>query len=109
MKHFLEFYNEEKTYYYPDNKLATPELDFPIVNSGLKLVIETDEEGIYFYTAPVTLKVLANRHDVNINGLSDEEALQAIEDKLNKPLPAPEPTAESRIAAALEYQNLLNL
>lgn len=111
MKTYLEFYNAEKTYYYPDNKVATPELDFPIVNSGLKLVIETDEEGIYFNTFPVTLKMLANRHDVDINGLTDEEALQAIQDKMNTPLPTPEPqpTAEERIAAALEFQNVLAL
>lgn len=109
---YLEFYNREKTYYYPSNEMATPDrvaMDFAIVNSGLKLVIETDEDRIYFYTAPVTLKVLANRVGIDIAGLSDEEALQAIEDKMNEPLPDPEPTAEDRIAAALEYQNLLSM
>lgn len=109
MKRFLEFYNPEKTYYYPNNKLATPELDYPIVNSGLKMVIETDEDGIYMYTVPTTLKILAGRNEVDITGLSDEEALHAIQDKMNEPLPAPEPSAEDRIAAALEYQNLLSI
>ncbi|WP_313133732.1 hypothetical protein [Anaerocolumna sp.] len=109
MKRFLEFYKAEKNYYYPNNKLATPELDYPIVNSGLKMVIETDEDGIYMYTVPTTLNILAGRNEVDITGLSSEEALQAIENKMNEPLPAPEPSAEDRIAAALEYQNLLSM
>ncbi|MBU5331873.1 hypothetical protein KQI61_06655 [Anaerocolumna aminovalerica] len=109
MKVYLEFYNPEKTYYYPNSKIATPEQDFPILLSGMRLVIETDSEGIYFYTAPVSLNMLADRHDVDITGLSDEEALQAIEDKMNEPYPEPEPTSEDRIAAALEYQNLLSM
>ena len=44
-------------------------------------------------------------------GLSNEQlldAIEAFEDEQNKPVEA-EPTAEERIAAALEYQNLLSL
>lgn len=107
---FLEFYNKEKTYYYPNNEEATPDriaMDFAIVNSGLKLVIETDEDRIYLYTAPVTLKVLANRVGIDIAGLSDAEALVAIENKMNEPLPEPAPTPEERIASQMEFQSLL--
>ena len=40
--------------------------------------------------------------------MSDQEVLDAISEWEENP-PAPEPTAEERIAAALEYQNLLNM
>lgn len=44
-------------------------------------------------------------------GLSNEELLDAIEEFEDTPRPTveAEPTAEERIAAALEYQNLLSL
>lgn len=44
-------------------------------------------------------------------GLSNEELLDAIEEFEDTPRPVveAEPTAEERIAAALEYQNLLSL
>jgi hypothetical protein len=41
--------------------------------------------------------------------IPDTEAVQAIAAILNAPPPEPEPTAEERIAAALEYQNMLTL
>jgi hypothetical protein len=40
--------------------------------------------------------------------MSDQEVLDAISEWEENP-PAPEPSAEERIAAALEYQNLLNM
>lgn len=109
MARYLEFYDKEKTYYYPNNKVATPQEDFPIVDSGLKVVIETDVNGLYFYTAPVPVNVKANEVGVDVTGLSEEDALQVLMDKLNEPIPEPEPTSEERIAAALEYQNLMSM
>ena len=40
--------------------------------------------------------------------MTDTEALAFIEEKINTP-PVVEPSAEERIAAAMEYQNLMNL
>lgn len=39
--------------------------------------------------------------------MADEEVLAAIEDYINNPPPA-EPSAEERIAAAMEYQNIMS-
>ena len=41
--------------------------------------------------------------------LSEEEAIAALEVIVNTPPPEPEPTADERIAAALEFQNILGL
>jgi hypothetical protein len=41
--------------------------------------------------------------------MTDEEILAAIEDFENTPPPAPGPTPEERIAAALEYSNLAKM
>ena len=41
---------------------------------------------------------------MNIN-----EAIAKIEELRNTPQPEPEPTAQERIAAALEFQNILNM
>lgn len=108
----LEIYNHEKTYLFPNMCVATPEevaKNYSAVNiPSLTTVIETDESGIMFYTAPEPISVLKSRHGVN-QSLSDEEAIAAIEEILNAPQPDPEPTAEERIAAALEFQNLLSM
>ena len=41
--------------------------------------------------------------------LTEAEAISKIEELRNAPAPEPDPTAEERIAAALEYQNLVNM
>lgn len=111
----LTIYDNTKTYYYPSREEATPErvsVDFPIVNAtDLKLVIETDpDDGIMFYTAPEPINNMARGMGLNPADYStDEELLQAMEDILNAPQPEPEPSAEERIAAAMEYQNLMSI
>lgn len=42
------------------------------------------------------------------DGMSDVDALAAIEDFISNP-PAAEPSAEERIAAAMEYQNIMSV
>ena len=62
------------------------------------------------YTAPEPIQVMASRIGADIsNCANDEERLQAISDVLNAPAPESEPSAEERIAAAMEYQNLLSM
>ncbi len=108
----LEIYNHEKTYLFPNMCIATPEevaKNYTAVNvPNLTTVIETDESGIMFYTSPEPIVVTRSRHSIDPS-LSDEEAIIAIEAILNSPEPDPLPSAEERIAAAMEYQNLLSM
>lgn len=111
---YITIYENTKTYLYPNMKTATPEevgMEYSAVNiEGIKCVIETDESGIMFYTAPEPIQVMAGRIGADISGcVTDEERLQIISDILNAPAPESEPSAEERIAAALEYQNLLSM
>lgn len=110
----LTIYDNTKTYYYPSMEMATPERvsnDYSIVNiTELKPVIETDTTGIMFYTSPEPLNMMAGRLDLKPEDYStDEELLLAMEEVLNAPQPEPEPSAEERIAAAMEYQNLMSV
>jgi len=45
---------------------------------------------------------------INVD-LSDDEAIQQIETIRNAPSPEPEISPEERIAAALEFNNILNM
>lgn len=51
---------------------------------------------------------MAQRHSVEIDGKTDEEVLVELETILNAE-PVQEPSSEERVAAALEYQNLLSM
>lgn len=103
-------YTGEKTYMYPSSKLATPEVvmeDYPSI-IAFPHVIETDENeqvifGIY------NISVLRSQYQINPE-LSEDEAIAKIQEIRNTPevIEEPEPDAAERIAAALEYQNLIN-
>lgn len=54
------------------------------------------------------LYVLRQIHAID-ETLTDEQAVEAILEIRNTPLPEPEPRAEERIAAALEFQTLMSL
>lgn len=102
----LEKWTGNKTYMYPNGELATPtriNQDFP---AGLAFthVIETDQKGQVCF-AFVNLSSLESQYGVDPT-LTDDEAIIAIEAILNAPAPEPVPSAEERIAAAMEYQNL---
>jgi hypothetical protein len=108
----LELFDRTKTYVTPDGRVQTPEaigMMFAIVNiPDLKLVIQTDITATYLYTAPEPLGTMAQRLGLDYTlYATDEDLLVAMENILNAPQPEPEPTAEERIAASLEYQNLM--
>jgi hypothetical protein len=107
----LEIYNNNKVYLFPNMKPATPEIvarDYAAVNIT-KCVVTSDISGEMFY-AIEPLNAMVQRLDIDItNMLSDEEKLVAMENKLNEPAPVPQPSAQDRIAAAMEYQNLLSM
>lgn len=107
----LYFFDKTKTYIYPNNKLATPDVvakDFPATQVGVKYVVTSDEDGIIMSGLDM-FSTLKSVYQID-SSLSDEEALQAIEDILNTPETVDEtPSAEERIAAALEYQVMSSL
>ncbi len=105
----IEKYNGSKTYMFPNGDLATPEVvkeKFPAV-STFTHIVETDEAGQVMF-AIQNLAAIKSQMGIDSN-LSDEESIKQIEDIRNAPAPEPEVTAEERIAAALEFQNVLNM
>lgn len=105
----IEKYAGEKTYMYPNGVIATPEklkADFPAVEVFTHIV-ETDEAGQVCFAVQ---NLAAVRSQMGINpDLIEDEAISKIEELRNAPIPESDPTAEERIAAALEYQNLTNM
>lgn len=109
----IEKFTGKKTYMYPNGAIAAPETikkDFPAVEVFTH-IIETDEAGQVCFAVQ---NLSAVRSQMGIDpSLSEAEAIKAIEDMRNAPAPEPEanpePSAEERIAAALEYQNLISL
>ena len=94
---------------YPNGALATPDTiknDFPAVEAFVH-IIETDEAGQVCFAVQ---NLAAVRSQMAIDSsLSEDEAIAKIEELRNAPIPEPDPTAEERIEAALEYQNLANM
>lgn len=105
----IEKYTGTKTYMYPNGALATPEVmkqDFSAIEAFTH-IIETDEAGQVCFAVQ---NLAAVRSQLGIDpSLTEDEAIAAIEEVRNAPVPEAEPSAEERIAAALEYQNLLTM
>lgn len=105
----IEKYDGTKTYMYPNGTVATPEIverDFPAVESFAHIV-ETDEQGQVLFAIQ---NLAAIRSQMGIDAsLSENEAISKIEEIKNTPAPEPEPTANERIASALEFQNLMSM
>ena len=105
----IEKYTGNKTYMYPNGALATPDTiknDFPAVEAFVH-IIETDEAGQVCFAVQ---NLAAVRSQMAIDSsLSEDEAIAKIEELRNAPIPEPDPSAEERIEAALEYQNLANM
>ncbi len=105
----IEKFTGNKTYMYPNGAIATPEklkADFPAVEV-FPHIIETDEaEQVCF--AVQNLAAVCSQMGIDPT-LTEAEAISKIEELRNTPAPEPEVSAEERIAAALEYQNLTNM
>jgi len=105
----LEKYTDTKTYMFPTGALATPaavKQQFPAVDVFTH-VIETDEAGEVLF-AVMNLSALRSLHGIE-SSLTENEAIAALEAIINAVPEEAEPTAEERIAAALEFQNLLSM
>ena len=104
----LEKYTGEKTYMFPNGALATPQAvleQFPAALSFVHIV-ETDENGEVMW-AFENLSAMRTLHSID-KSLSEAEAIAALQEIINTPVEVDDtPSAEERIAAALEYQNLM--
>ena len=105
----LELYTGEKDYVTPSGVLYNKEKvleEFPAALT-VPFVVETNSKGRVIFGMSA-LDTLCSVYGID-DELSDEEAIAAIEEIRNTPAPNPEPTAEERIAAALEYQVIASL
>ena len=106
----LEKYTGEKTYMFPNGALATPVAVLEQFPAALTFVhiVETDENAEVMW-AFQNLSAMRTMHKID-KSLSEAEAIEALQEIINT---EPEvvvddtPSAEERIAAALEYQNLM--
>ena len=105
----IEKYLGDKTYMFPNGAIATPEKmleRFPAVLTFTH-IIETDEAGEVCF-AVQNLNAMRSLYGID-SALTEAEAIEAIQTIVNTPAPEPEPSAEERIASALEYQNLMSM
>ena len=105
----IEKYLGNKTYMFPNGAIATPEILLEQFPAALTFthIIETDEAGEVCF-AVQNLSAMRGVYGVDAS-LSEDEAIAKIEEIINTPKPEPEPSAEERIASALEYQNLMTM
>lgn len=102
-------YEGTKTYMYPNGELASPERvvkDFPAI-LHFTHVIEVDENEEVL-SAVMNLSQLRSMHNIDPT-LSEQDAIEALQEIINSPKEETVITAEERIAAALEFNNLLNM
>lgn len=104
----IEKYTGKKTYMFPNGAIATPEVvanRYPAVNQFAHLV-ETDESGEVMY-ALQNFAAMRSMHGIS-SELGEAAAIAAIEEAVNA-VPEEVISAEERIAAALEFNNLMNM
>ena len=108
--YIVEKYTGEKIYMAPNGAIydkATVLRDFPAALTFAHIVT-TDEAGEVMF-AMQNLSAMRTQYRID-SSLSEAEAITAIQDILNTPAKEnTDPTAEERIAAALEYQVMASL
>lgn len=109
MKKKIEKYTGDKTYMFPNGAIATKEAVLKQFPAALSFVhfVETDENGEIMW-AFQNLSAMRTMYEID-SSLSEEDALRKIEEIINTPPSEPEPSAEERMAAAMEFQNLMSL
>lgn len=103
----IEKYTGEKTYMFPNGHLATKEAVLEAFPAALDFahVVVTDENGEVMW-AFENFSAMRSRNKID-RSLSEAEAIAALQEIINQePVEDDSPSAEERIAAALEYQNL---
>jgi len=108
MKIYMELYNKDKTYISPNGQYLTPEsmlATHPAIND-LVHIVRTDSTGKIMFEFD-SLAHYRLSEDIP-DSVSDDQAVQLVAEIRQAQLGTPIPTsAEERIAAALEYQNLM--
>lgn len=105
----IEKYTGDKTYMFPNGAIATKEAVLKQFPAALTFVhyVETDENGEIMW-AFQNLSAMRTMYEID-SSLSEDEALAKIQEIINTPPPEPEPSAEERMASAMEFQNLMSL
>lgn len=105
----VEKYTGEKTYMFPNGALATKESVLQKFPAALTFthIVETDEEGQVMW-AFQNLAAMKTIHGI-AKETQEAEAIVKIQEIINTPAPDPEPSAEERMAAAMELQALNSL
>lgn len=101
----IEKYTGEKVYMYPNGTIADKKTVLQNTPAALIFthIVETDENGEVLW-ALQNLSAMRTMYGIN-SELSEEEAIDAIQKFINTPQEIDDlPSAEERIAAALEYQ-----
>lgn len=103
-----EKFSGNKTYMFPNGSLATPAAirsQFPAVDAFTH-ILEVNGDVCQ---AVMNLNALRQMHNID-SSLNEAEAIAALEQIANTPiLEDTIPSADERIAAALEFQNLMSL
>ncbi|MEA4894227.1 MAG: hypothetical protein VB064_03095 [Oscillospiraceae bacterium] len=106
----IKKYLGNETYMFPNGSLATPEImqaEFPAILT-FPHIIETDENEQICW-AVNNLSAMRSVNNI-AKELTEEEAISEIERIRNTTqVVSIEPSAEERIAAALEYQNMMSM
>lgn len=103
----LVLFDGSTTYMFPNGEIATPakiRAQFPAVDVFPHVL----EINGHVCQAVQEFAAMRNFHGID-PALGDTDALAAMEAKVNAPAQDSEPSAEERIAAALEFQNLMSL
>jgi hypothetical protein len=109
MRHFIR-YDNTKTYYYLTGKEAKPEdiLEQYPATAFATYIMETDRDEMLMLSMDM-LSMIRGVYNIS-DSLNDDEAIAEVERISNLP---PEvdttPTAEERIASALEFQTLMSM
>ena len=106
----IEKYTGEKTYMFPNGALATKDAVLKQFPAALAFahIVETDENGEVMF-ALQNLSAMRTFYKID-KSLSEAEAIATIQEKVNEePVVDDTPTAEERIASALEYQVLSSM
>ena len=105
----IEKYTGTKTYMFPSGAIATPSVvkeKYPAV-VAFSHIVETDESGEVIF-ALQNLSAMRSHYGID-KSLSEDEAIAKIQEIVNTPPEEPAPSAEERIASALEYQVLSSM
>lgn len=106
----VEKYTGDKVYMFPNGAIADKAAVLKSFPAALTFVhvVETDENGEVMW-AFNNLSALRSMHNID-KSLSEEEAIAKLQEIVNTvPEVDSTPTAEERIAAALELQNMMSM